>query len=540
MKKVKQTPVKKSEITATKFKRANVFTKLWYIFVKDFKLLVRSKVSALVFFLGPLIITLMVCMAFNTSSMYNINIAVYSEAYSPMSESIIANLSSGGQGAMQDYMIVKVGTLEECTESVKFDDFQVCIEFSPDMVTSNSASNKVKLYVDNSRVNIANQLADYMNTKLDVQSTEVSSGLIRQILDVLDSVNQKVAQQSITINKISEANSNGVSSLGSVIGEIGSLDLTLVEYNHSSIKSNLDSLTAQNISVSDLNSSVFGLVNAYTEALAKLDNAKSKAIELSNSANAVKNSLSEDKARIDSLKSSMDSISSSIGTIQVTNIESIVQPIRSSIEPLSQTKNYLAYIFSSLAAIIVMFISILMSSTAVIQERKSNAYFRNFISPTSDFLLMFGRYLTLLLIIAVEIALILVIGSFFLMNVPIEAYLLIGGVLLLEATCFIFLGMFLGYLFETGESVTIAAISVSTVSLFLSNVVLPVELMSGVLRAIVMYNPFVITEGVIKKVLLFSPSMGMFPVLLAILAGYALLFFGLTVIMWALDKRLMA
>ncbi len=537
---MKESKKKAVHSEATKFKRASIFTKLWYIFVKDFKLLVRSKVSALVFFLGPLVITLMVCMAFNTSSMYNINVAVFSEAYSPLSESIITNLSGGESGAAKGYTTTKVGSLEECIESVKFYDSQVCVEFSPNMVASNSVGNKVKLYVDNSRVNIADQLASYMNAKMDVQSTEVSSGIVRQMLEVLDSVNKEIAQGAAAVGKLSETNIDSAEKLKSVISELGALDLAPLDYNQSAINSALAPLLEQNISVSELNVSIVGLVNAYQGALAKMDSAKSKANELSNSANAVRGALVDDKGRLDSIKDSVDSILGGISGIKVTNIDSIVRPIRTSIEPISDTRNYLAYIFPSLLAIIVMFISILMSATAVIQERKSNAYFRNFISPTSNFLIMFGRYLTLLLVVAAEVALILLIGFFFLVDVPLYTYLMIGAVLLIEATVFIFLGMFLGYLFETGESVTIAAISVSTVSLFLSSVVLPVELMSGVLRSAVGYNPFVITESVIKGVLLFGSKMGNLYLPIALLAGYVLLFFVLTILMWRLDRRLEA
>lgn len=517
-----------------KVRRANIFAKLLYIFVKDFKLLVRSKVSALVFFLGPIIITLMVSIAFNTSSLYSINVAAFSEAYSPMSESLIANLSGG------NYAIVKVSSLEECVDSVKFDDFQVCVEFGPNMVPSNSATNNVKLYVDNSRVNLANQLIDYMNSKLNVQSTEVSSSLVRQLIDILDLTNKEIAQRDVTVKKLSETNQGGISKLEVVVGQLNSLDFSPVSYNKTAITDSLSIISAKNVSVAGLNSSVLSLMSSYDSITAKLDNARSKTGESGSAVNEVMNLLIEDKDRITLLSGSIGVISAGIGSVKVTNIESIVKPIRTSIEPLSRTSNYLAYIFPVLVAVIVMFISILMSSSAVIQERKSNAYFRNSIAPTSEFLLLFGRYMTLLLVIAAEISLVLFLGSLFLNGTPLGSYVAVGLVLLLEASIFIFLGMFIGYLFETVDSVAIAAISLATSCLFLSNVVLPVELMSGVLRQIVRYNPFVITEGIIKKIILFNSTLGSFYVPLMILAGFALLFFVLSVVMWVLDTYLEA
>jgi len=375
---------------------------------------------------------------------------------------------------------------------------------------------------------------------VNVQSSEISSEIVRKILEVLDSINKEAGQRGITINNLGDANAQELSKLESVISDFGALDLSPSYYNKSSISDAISSLASQNISISVLNSSVNNMINAYQSAAAKIDNARSKTGELSSGVGDVRNKLLEDKGRIDSLKGSISSISTSIATVKITNVESIVQPIHISIEPLSQTKNYLAYIFPSLVSVIVMFISILMSSSAVIHERKTNAYFRNFIAPTSDFLLLIGRYLTLLLVIASEIALILLLGSFFLKGIPIATLVLLGSILLLEATLFIFVGMFLGYMFETSESVTISAISVSTILLFISNIVLPVELMSGFLRSVVKFNPLVVTEGIIKKILLFGSGFSMFSNMFVMLTVFAGSFFVLTLLMWQLNKRLSA
>ena len=69
------------------------FINLWEIIKKDFKLLVRSKSSALVVLLGPLLIIFLVGLAFNTSSMYNLKVSVYSESYSDLTNSVIFDSS---------------------------------------------------------------------------------------------------------------------------------------------------------------------------------------------------------------------------------------------------------------------------------------------------------------------------------------------------------------------------------------------------------------------------------------------------------------
>ena len=67
--------------------------KLIEIIKKNFRLLIRSKSSALIVLLGPLLLILLISMAFNTSSLYDIKIGTYSGEYSELSNSIIEKLN---------------------------------------------------------------------------------------------------------------------------------------------------------------------------------------------------------------------------------------------------------------------------------------------------------------------------------------------------------------------------------------------------------------------------------------------------------------
>jgi Na+-transporting methylmalonyl-CoA/oxaloacetate decarboxylase gamma subunit len=64
--------------------------------------------------------------------------------------------------------------------------------------------------------------------------------------------------------------------------------------------------------------------------------------------------------------------------------------------------------------------------------------------------------------------------------------------------------MIIGYLFNSQEAVTMASISVGSILLFLSNLVLPLESMSGAVQQIAKYNPYVVASELLKKVTLFS------------------------------------
>ncbi|MBT3985152.1 ABC transporter permease [archaeon] len=140
--------------------RLNVITKLYYIMAKNFKLILRSKISALLLLLGPLLIVFLLALAFNTSTLYDLNVAVYSESYSSISEDIVSNLSTS------QYNVLRMDSETDCIDAIKFDDFQVCVIFPTNMILDNSANNVITIYVDNSRMNIAHLISAEISSKV--------------------------------------------------------------------------------------------------------------------------------------------------------------------------------------------------------------------------------------------------------------------------------------------------------------------------------------------------------------------------------------
>ena len=68
--------------------------KLFTLIKKNFKLLIRSKSSALVILVGPLLIMMLTGLAFNNTNIYNINIGIFSEGYTNLTDSFIEKLQS--------------------------------------------------------------------------------------------------------------------------------------------------------------------------------------------------------------------------------------------------------------------------------------------------------------------------------------------------------------------------------------------------------------------------------------------------------------
>ena len=90
---------------------------------KNIKLLLRSRVSTLVLIFGPLLVILLVGISFSTNS-FNLNMGIYSDKYSNLSNSFVDKLSQEG------YKVTKYNSETQCISSVKEGQTHACIVIS--------------------------------------------------------------------------------------------------------------------------------------------------------------------------------------------------------------------------------------------------------------------------------------------------------------------------------------------------------------------------------------------------------------------------
>ena len=513
-----------------------VFIKIWRTIIKNYKLLIRTKVSALIFLLGPLIIMALVSIGFNTSALYGLNIAAYSESYSPLAESLISNLSNG------EYNIKKTASETECTDLVKLARYPLCIVFPKDMVMDNSARNVISLYIDESRVNIANAISEKLSAKVEMQADELSSGVVSQILGTLDTINKEAETGKTAGSKLATNNAQEASKLTETMNDISSIDFEHTAIDTSAITTEIsnirDDLNVSSSVFSTLTSSVNDLVSSYNAMGSKLDSAKTKASEVQVSAQNAKDTVKADTPIINDVNARFGNIKTSVESVKITNVDSIVSPLKISVQPLTKTKNYFAYILPSLLILLVMLVSLLMSATGIIREKESSASLRNYITPTRSGTFLIAHYLTYLSIIFIQTLLMLGVASIFIKGLPVTTYLFSILFIMVFATIFISMGMFIGTIFNTGETATVASVSVAMITLVFSNSILPLETLSGFLRTLVEYNPFVIMEGILKGLILFENTLASRDIILT-LAGFVVVFATATIIANTMREKML-
>lgn len=533
--------------------------KISKIISKNFKVLLRSKSSALVVILGPLLLILLVGLSFSNSTQFTLNIGVYSPVYNNLTDSYIEKIAKSNE----NYNIKKFQSENDCVDNIKKTATHICIIFPSDFEIKNGKTNLIKLYIDQSKQNFVYAVINTVESSFSERSNELSLDMTTKIINVVtktktgieNTKNTNIPSALKSTNDVLANSKRAQDKLAS-----NNVDTTVV----SSSTGNLDQkseilrnrITDQYTVAKDLMILAENITNAGTfsdpnqtkkdwqDDVEKYDNSKgflyqswnnsiTAKNEFVNTTNALKasvstlvkgvqdskdieeqvivelkNGLDKNVANVQTgLNSATDSLNKVIGeinTLQVTSAQNIVSPVITDVQTVVPEKSHLDYLFPSLIVLLIMLISILLSSTLIIMEKNSKAYFRNFTTPTSDLTFIISTFLTSLIIIVMQITVVLIISTLVFHTNFTISYLDLFLAIIIISSLFVLLGMMIGYIFNTEQTGMMGAISISTIFLLLSDLIVPMENMPLYLQKFAHYNPFVICSEVLKKMLIFS------------------------------------
>ena len=187
-------------------------------------------------------------------------------------------------------------------------------------------------------------------------------------------------------------------------------------------------------------------------------------------------------------------------------------------------------LFPYFLTLVILFVGIMLSSTLVIFEKKSRAFFRTFTTPTSSLMHLLASYITNFSVLLIQL-IVVFLGAFYYLDLPlIENIEVTSVMLILSITFFISLGTMVGYFFKTQEGTTIASISMGSLFLFLSNLILPVESFSALTRKLMLLNPFMLCSELFKKTMLFNAGFKDVTSELFLLIGYIIVVIMLAIV----------
>ncbi|MBS3164081.1 ABC transporter permease [Candidatus Woesearchaeota archaeon] len=517
---------------------------------KNLKLLIRSKSSALVVILGPLLVTLLVGLAFNNSTLFNLKVATFSPQYDELTTSFLDKLQE------QNFLVTRFDNEENCVESVKLGVSHACMVFPPGLDIAAAEGNEIAFYVDNSRVNIVYTIMDTISAGISSRTREISSGLVQVLVDTLGKTKENAEKENANVLKLIEQNEQVRARQKEIEGKLSSLDLsvesgdfnigglrasydgrltelydtdskirislnesreildgmsdpnaTSVEEQLTSIENELDDLGVNGTDWVALTALFDDLDETVTQVSGQLSAAGSARSDVSGITGAVKATLDTNLNTVMTVKGSLGQMASDISAVEITDVGGIVSPIRTRVEPVA-ARTYISFLYPSLVSLLVMFTSVLLGSTLIMSEKRSRAFFRNLISPIKSTLFVYSTYVTVLIVLGIQLVIVFALTEWglkipVLRNLPSVLFLTF-----IVTTVFTLMGILIGSLFSSEETATMAAISTSSAMLFLSNLILPLESMPQYLQQVARFNPFVISEHLLRQTILFKQPIG--------------------------------
>ncbi|MFC1697160.1 ABC transporter permease [Nanoarchaeota archaeon] len=553
---------------------------------KNFVILARSKTSSLVIIFGPLLLILVLGLAFNNTNPYKINLGVYSDEYNDVSNSIIETLE------LEKINILKFESTETCTEAIREGEIHACVVFSGNLDLDNEEKNKINYVVDPTNFMTVDRIKGIIETGIQNKSQQVSTELTTVLLQTLSSASSTIDQQNNNLNVVIQsndqtktklsANINSLTNLNTEMIDAGDFQLTNLRNQALNIKNKAFQAIDEGLDIIDdiddaindienisndeeeeiedmLNDSAEDLINIrnqinitgdtslenlvdnidsqlneLTSALTtKLSDISSTKLNVIEELNTISETLSSNINELNAIIDNLNSLKEGIDTIEIKDVGKIVRPYESTVTEIVSDQTYLRQQFPSIIVLVMMFIGLLLSTSLVMMEKKNMAKFRNFLVPTRNITFVFAIYFTALLIMAIQIIIIILI-SYYLFNLDLISNLAnVALVMFVLTTLFILLGMVVGYFFKSEETAIIGSISVGAIMLLLSNLIIPIVSMPAEIRNFVVnYNPFVIGSDMLKKMIVIDTTydVGRLESKIILLVLYALILFALIMI----------
>ena len=557
---------------------------LFVLVQKNLKLLLRARASALIVILGPLLVIFLAGIAFDNTNLYAVRIGTYSESYNDLSNSFIDKLAEKQfkvtRYASEDICVggIRKGEIHTCVLFAP--DFTIGkngsneIKFSVDysqinlvwtilnvMTTSISArslelsrnltnvllhaieftkksigdrkQNLIALTTENDEVRqrVGNIQAELAELELGLDTGEFglsnltsSKTVVKHWVDNSFDLGKSALSKAQHFIDAAHAMVQGSSAGGTVAGQLA----TALQASIDDMAALEERMTTSEEIVQDEYKTFSALIDQIsgkiTQTKSQMEIAASAQVFTMDELNAITNLLDHALLNILTLQKSMNEIEKVISSIEITDPDAIAQPVKTTITPVVAESSYLNYLFPTLIALVIMFTALLLAPTLILFERNSPAYFRNAMTPTSDAVFLGSVFATTALLLAVQLVIILAIAGIFFTQI-LNAFVYAAIVLVLFVSLCTFIGMTIGYLFNSEETAMLASIALGSLFLFISDIIIPLESMPASIMAFAQVNPMVIGSDLLRRTLLFDATFGEIGGSLFLLAGFTLLSF---------------
>ena len=145
----------------------------------------------------------------------------------------------------------------------------------------------------------------------------------------------------------------------------------------------------------------------------------------------------------------------------------------------------------------------LLTSFIVVREKVSKSFFRNAIMPVKNSEILLGVLICVTIVGFLQSLIIFVLSKYVFAVSGLENMVGIMAIILLGCFIFSLMGMVIGSFLRTQESALLTGIFVSIILFVFSGAFIPLEHMSEVVFFLSKFNPFMLLEVFLKRVIIY-------------------------------------
>ncbi|MCF7872191.1 ABC transporter permease [Candidatus Woesearchaeota archaeon] len=180
---------------------------------KNIKRLLSSKLSAAMVVFGPLILIVLMGLAFQGSGFYGVQIGIYEEGQTNTTSDLLDIMKKS------DFKIIQTQSKEQCINKVKDGTNHMCMIFP-----KNYENEKMEFYVDYSRMNLVYAIVSRLSGQINELSSDISMGMTQDLLNFIKQSANLMAQSSTSLIELQRSSELLSAELSNIQQAIGSLN----------------------------------------------------------------------------------------------------------------------------------------------------------------------------------------------------------------------------------------------------------------------------------------------------------------------------
>jgi len=272
-------------------------------------------------------------------------------------------------------------------------------------------------------------------------------------------------------------------------------------------------------------SNIQGNISNIKNAIVILDDVKKQSANVSIQMNDLALEMNESSSN---LVSEIDRTKSILGDVIKNSPTAVAAPIKLEREPVFKDRAFLDFLMPAIVSIVLMFISFMLASITIVQEKTKKTLLRTLLTPLSLGEFIFAKTSALILIAMLQgIIMIIVAYLFYGILIPVSQIGLLFLVILVYSAAFIGIGMAIATFAESENTAMLSSLVLSIPMLFLCGVFFPFEIMPQMMVKIGGALPITMGIRALDSVLIYREGIDVLAGYLAPLLLYGIVGLGL-------------